>query len=426
MNKLPYSRRKLLKTMAVGTLVGQLGVTTASATEEPSLSHSGTIGSRKFDDGKVSVGIGLSAKNVDLDTSNDRVLRIKDSYGQSVRVVPESDELIDLLAGGDIDIYDGEGKIKDEPVLVSSDTIPVDVTGDTSMFADNPIFTPYTVQLVEGDKTIVSTDEYIYGIGHPTDAFSQDSTSGEIEVTYERTDLIDASWTLILKVVDYDLEDGSIQQSLRSGFEYEDGTFVTTINTDRIDPLAAGDFRDTDVYFYDRSVDPDEHDVLSEDTSLWGLADITIDDSDPPETGTVDGTVTDNVGGPLSDITVEFVNVDTEAIEGTTSTDEDGEYSIELAAGQTYEVVIEADAFDPFSTEVAVESDETQTVDITLTADEEDDLIDAPGGVEIPATYTDEDGTVGPVGLGNAAADFRSGTLDPGTLGDVAAAFRNS
>jgi hypothetical protein len=283
MNKLPYRRRELLKTMAVGTLVGQLGVTTGSATEEPSLSHRGTIGSRKFSDGKVSVGIGLSTENVGLDSPDDRVLRIKDSYGQSTRIVPISDELIDLSAGVDIDIYDGEGKIKDEPVLVSSDTIPVGVTGDTSMFADNPVFTAYTVQLVDGDETIVSTDEYIYGIGHPNNTFSQDSTSGEIEVTYERADLIDESWTLILRVVDYDKEDGSIQQSLRFGFEYEDGTFVTTINTDRIDPLAAGDLRNTDVWFYDHPVDPDEHDVLSEDTSLWGLANVTITDSDPPE-----------------------------------------------------------------------------------------------------------------------------------------------
>ncbi|WP_185911686.1 GLUG motif-containing protein [Halonotius roseus] len=57
---------------------------------------------------------------------------------------------------------------------------------------------------------------------------------------------------------------------------------------------------------------------------------------------------------------------------------------------------------------------------------EEDEEVEAPGDVTIPAEYVRDNGQVGPSGLGDAAADFRSNKIDPGTLGDVAAAFRNS
>lgn len=40
--------------------------------------------------------------------------------------------------------------------------------------------------------------------------------------------------------------------------------------------------------------------------------------------------------------------------------------------------------------------------------------------------YANPEGIVGPTGLGDAAADFRSGEIGSGTLGDVAAAFRSS
>lgn len=40
--------------------------------------------------------------------------------------------------------------------------------------------------------------------------------------------------------------------------------------------------------------------------------------------------------------------------------------------------------------------------------------------------YADDDGIIGPSGLGDAAADFRDGEISAGTLGDIASAFRSS
>lgn len=70
----------------------------------------------------------------------------------------------------------------------------------------------------------------------------------------------------------------------------------------------------------------------------------------------------------------------------------------------------------------------TKTVSVAPETDEGGDggTIEAPTGVEIPETYAEPDGSVGPGGLGDAATDFRAGDIGPGTLGDVAGAFRAS
>ena len=61
------------------------------------------------------------------------------------------------------------------------------------------------------------------------------------------------------------------------------------------------------------------------------------------DTGEVTGTVTTDNGDSLSGVTLEFVNPNTENVGATTVTSENGTYSVELAADQTYEVVIEED-----------------------------------------------------------------------------------
>lgn len=89
----------------------------------------------------------------------------------------------------------------------------------------------------------------------------------------------------------------------------------------------------------------------------------------------------------------------------------------------TYEVTIPEDAEDgeEFTIEGSVEDE-----DAGDETEPDGDTVIEVGEIDDPvAEYADDDGTVGPGGLGNAASDFRSGDLDPGTLGEVAAAFRS-
>ncbi|MEF8814193.1 MAG: carboxypeptidase regulatory-like domain-containing protein [Halovenus sp.] len=81
------------------------------------------------------------------------------------------------------------------------------------------------------------------------------------------------------------------------------------------------------------------------------------------------GTVTNALGDPLSGITVEARFFDLEGGEGdtveTTETDENGQYGFSLGPGR-YEIVVEEADFESVGTPIAVEFDETKTVDIEL------------------------------------------------------------
>ena len=78
--------------------------------------------------------------------------------------------------------------------------------------------------------------------------------------------------------------------------------------------------------------------------------------------GTLTGTVTHD-GDPLSDVEITF-----EGIEETRSvrSGPDGGYTVDLLPGD-YDVVVETEKFESFSTTAAVQSQQTQTVDIGLT-----------------------------------------------------------
>lgn len=368
-----FKRRDLLKGVAAGTALGTLGVTNGAGNEEPSLSHVPST-RRAGASGKTSLVMSLQSDNISLDDSADRFLRITDQ-DQSVDVRPQSNESIELFSEFDLRIYD-DGQITAEPFIasvpgVSGEDIPVTVTGDTSMFVDNPIFTGYTVQLTEDGQTITTSDEHVYGIGHPRDAFSQDSTSGEIEVTYDKSDLIDDSWTLILTLSDYRKRDGRRIQGRTSEFEYESGTFVTTFDADQVQPLPENAFRDIDVDIYNQPVDNGPFGVKR---ALWAATDITLDPSQ--NVGTVNGTVTDSNNNSVGLIDIDIINPNTGETEITTSTDENGEYTTDLLAGQ-YEVSVEESGFEPSNTAVTVETDKTQTIDIELIAE----MDEHPSGV---------------------------------------------
>lgn len=144
------------------------------------------------------------------------------------------------------------------------------------------------------------------------------------------------------------------------------------------------------------------------------------EDTDP-ETGTIRGTATDTDGDPIKKIELEFMHPDG-GTEATTTTDENGEYTIEIAAGTTYEITVDEWRVEPFTTEVAVEPDQTHTVDIQLTLDEPAwppyDSPDQP-------PYTNDDGVVETDGLRDAIDDWRRDEIETDALREVIDAWRS-
>jgi len=108
----------------------------------------------------------------------------------------------------------------------------------------------------------------------------------------------------------------------------------------------------------------------SDFTVFWDEIAVTeIEGEDPgPEVGLVTGDTTNKAGDSLANITLEFVPTGADTPEETTTTDDSGNYEVELPA-DNYEVIVEEAGFEPTSIPVPVEDGETNTVDIELTPD---------------------------------------------------------
>ena len=99
------------------------------------------------------------------------------------------------------------------------------------------------------------------------------------------------------------------------------------------------------------------------------LVDAVFDGEEPPSpdpTGTVTGQVTDTLG-PLADVSLEFVPSGVDAPAETTTTDDSGDYEVELPV-DNYVITALKEGYDPTEVPVSVEEDTTSTVDIELTA----------------------------------------------------------
>jgi len=92
------------------------------------------------------------------------------------------------------------------------------------------------------------------------------------------------------------------------------------------------------------------------------------DGTDPgdPSPGTVTGSVTDVEANPLSGADVEFVNTESDETEATVSTDGNGEYTIDLPAGTTYQATASKDGYESEITTVSVTAGDIHTVNFTL------------------------------------------------------------
>lgn len=261
-------RRAAVKLAGAGTLwAATAGVTAAAEGLHLSLSHATTKGPRAFSDGQYASLLSLEGGHLKLNDT--RWLRVVDDRGRSVTVKPESDAGVRLDGEFDLEIYDGDGSIVADPVIDAPDgDVPVEVSGDTSMFQSDPIFGSYTVEVIEDGTVATSTSDRIYGVGYPS-SLDQDSTTGEIEVTFPLVEEVQPSWAVVFEIVNYDA-DYVVHEQVRTEFEMADDVLVTTFEADEVDPVPDGGFRDYDVLFY---VDGDPDDGPP---NLWAGGDLVI------------------------------------------------------------------------------------------------------------------------------------------------------
>ena len=255
------SRRRFLNTTGVGITGLALASMPVGTVEAQADSDNGTdsevviehsnSGARRFQDSRVASVIKTYVDSFRLDSGDNQSFRIRNQRGDVVTVEITTDQTVEFSDTEiTFDLYDGAGELAGEPAIIDSgDEIPVDVTGETSMFSPPPVFGQYTVAVVENDELVAATGERIYGIGYPID-LSQDGTSGEVEITVAATTEVQDDWIVELEVVNYD-SDSHANVQLTSEFELEGDVLVTTIDTGEIEPLSEDtEFRDIDINFY--------------------------------------------------------------------------------------------------------------------------------------------------------------------------------
>lgn len=215
--------------------------------------------------------IKVDARSVQLGGEDSHTLQITDDRGNTVTLTPTREDKLVVTESMTLGIYDGTGSIRGDPKIDAQDSgeIPVEVTGDTSMFEPDPVFSQYTVAVLNGTETVASTNTRIYGIGY-TGTLSQKGTSGEIEVSFPLIDEVKQSWTVLFSIVNY-ASDGSADRQVQKEFVRESGKLVTTFDTSTLDPVPEDGFRDFNVEFYADS------DPSFGNPNLWAGGYINID-----------------------------------------------------------------------------------------------------------------------------------------------------
>lgn len=268
------------------------GIATANTQEGVVFEHS-TLKLRKFKENVSASYIRVLAENVTVSREQDRVFRIVDDRDQSVRIVPQEAGDIEL---GEVafDIYEVDGTLRDEPTITVFDAeYPVEVLGDTSMFESDPIFSGYTVELIESGEILAATEERIYGVGFYLD-LAQDSTWGDIEVSFPVHDEVREAWAIEFSAVTYDGE-GRIAQEITSEFRRDGDRYVTEFDATALVDVPDGGFRNFDVNFY---VDGDPETGVP---NLWAADELVVGEEEtlPGEDG--DGEGGDGEGGDGED-----------------------------------------------------------------------------------------------------------------------------
>jgi len=117
------------------------------------------------------------------------------------------------------------------------------------------------------------------------------------------------------------------------------------------------------------------------------LVDNQFDFATPPATGGLAGTVTGE-GEPLAGATVTLLNPEEGGTVATATTNDDGDYAVDVVAG-TYDVVVDGPGFVPGESTVTIAGEETALLDVDLDPEEQ-----SPETGTVAGTVTDANGPV--------------------------------
>jgi len=233
--------------------------TPTSAAQTPSDSSGTTLqfahatnGAARTGDGALVASlINIRAANVPVGGSDGYDFRVRDDSDRVITASPDRESTVMVDGRAVLELYDGDGSLVAEPLLSRSgdaSDVPLTVTGDTGMFQSASVFTPYTVELVDGADIVETTGPRVYGIGYEP-AVSQDSTSGTIEVTMQKPDEYRDAWTVQLQIVNY-AEDGQADIQVENAFDSRGDQLVTSFDAGSVAPEPDAGFRDTDLRFH--------------------------------------------------------------------------------------------------------------------------------------------------------------------------------
>lgn len=156
---------------------------------------------------------------------------------QSVRFEPNISQEITASNAG-LFLYDGDGTLLDPPEIDLDGRKPLSVTGgNENIFTSESVFGTYIVHLLENGERINSMEEKQIGIGYEGE-FVQDSTSGEIEVTFPIEDEVDDSWYVEFYIDDHgDSPPSDLIEATEMERDEEREQFVSTFQSDNLDSV---------------------------------------------------------------------------------------------------------------------------------------------------------------------------------------------
>jgi len=475
-------RRVLQMTSGLGTvMIG--GVSTSAATTNLDITYSGGgWGATSTDDNNIMTNVNIEIEfsdEVSFGSDEDRGIKITNvDTGGTLRCTATEQFTIPAGEGVELsNIHNRDGTISDDPELqLNLDDLEfyaVDVEGDTDIFTDAPVFSTYTIEIIENladPTTVATTDEAIRAVGLERSPIEQDGANGDIDLQLELAEALDSSW-----FVEFSLflpDDGFVSET----------TEIPNQGTDTLEWTA--DFSESESGSYDGwrvAVYPNEE-MTSNSDLMWSTtgyfaidADyITIEQENGDEgESAVDTTLTlDNVGSGawvITDIAGDSVTALSGEENPTIELEEGSRYRIknegwgahplafERADGT---VLLSQDGDGSFEADESVEwMDDGDTLEFTLTDElaseldryictihslmegtvtiadptsedppEEDDKLTAPEG--FPAgneVYTaiasvgepNADGTFGGITLAQAITENADGGIDGVEIGGI-------
>jgi len=454
MAKKPLDRRSLLKLTSAGVVGATIATTSVSAgSSNLTMAYSGG----GWTDTPVADGNIMTHVNIEVEFSEqitfgpdeDRGIRITNfDTGDKLQctatetfTVP-SDDRLEFS-----NLHYPDGTISDDPEFELNtseiERYPVELEGNKSIFTDGPIFSTYTIEVIENldePSAIASTAEGIRAIGLERPPIEQDGLTGEIDLSLELPEALDSSW-----FVEFSPFRGD------DGFEFEE-VEIPNPGTDTLEWTA--DFSGSEPGSYDGwriNVYPDDEGGTP---PIWGTSGLLLRDADFIEIGDDEQPsqptlklqpVDINNQTPEEPFTVnatvkETDDVAADGVEITLSIDpEDAAETVydqlidvgELSGGEettvtfgedggTNEIVI--DEGGTYAADVRVEAGnaETETRSATFTVE-----VDDPGGEPSVDDYTGDDESVDTDGLLNAIDDWRAGDIGTTLLLDVIDAWRS-